>query len=190
MKPVFQEPMDGQCVRACVASVLGLRFDQVPSFQCEGHTYVPETKEFLCTIPEHLYEVDHGDGVKRKRARCDSQYDQDQRVNAFLEQFGLTMSHFYMSYGDREIGARGPHTLPPGICIANGKSPRGSFNHVVVWDTRLRDFEHPYGRMVHDPFPAPEGERPGIGPVETFYFIEVVDTDNLHRLTEMQREGA
>lgn len=190
MKPVFQKPMDGKCVQASVASVLGLRMDQVPSFNCPGHTYDTALEEFVCPIEGHSYDVSYSDGTKAKRYRCDSQSDQRDRIRKFVGQFGFTYSEMSMDTSPRNVGAygEGKRPLPPGICIANGKSPRFGGTHAVVWDTRLVDFEHPYGRMVHDPYPAAPGERPGIGLVEGFCWLELVDTDLLRNLVALQNQ--
>ena len=178
MKPVYQIPLDGQCVRACLASIFEIPIDVIPSFQCEGHTYSAEKGQFICTIPEHKSKH------SPDRYDCDDASEQDRRIQEWANQFGLKFVGMYMdSYGP-ECGPRRHgdyHLLPPGYCIASGPSPRGPFHHAVVWDTRLRDFEHPYGRMVHDPNPDPEGNRPGIKYVERFEWFEVEDPSKLHQ---------
>lgn len=189
MKPVFQQPMDGRCMQACVASILGLRMDQVPGFNCEGHTWDTENKQFICTIPEHSRKWKDSDGNERTSYNCENAFDQTNRIKEFLATFGLTYTEMYMEHGHRETGPRpfsGFGRLPTGYCIATGPSPRFDGNHAVVWDTRLIDFEHPYGRMVHDPTPVPEGTRPGIKHVLEFGFLEVVDTDKLVELVRLQ----
>lgn len=192
MKPVFNEPMDGKCVQASIASILGLRFDQVPSFNCPGHIYDEAAKEFVCNMEGHSYEVDRGNGMKKRNFRCDNAFEQRNRVREFVAQFGFAYSEMTIEYGHREVGMPpGSHhrVLPPGICIAVGDSPRFDGSHAVVWDTRLIDFEHPYGRMIHDPYPSRAGERPGIGQVKEFCWLELVDTDKLGELVKLQCEA-
>lgn len=189
MKPVFHKPMDGKCVQASIASILGLRMDQVPSFNCPGHHYDEAAKEFVCDLEGHSYVTEWTDGSKHRNFRCDNALEQRSRVREFVAQFGFAYSEMTMEYGHREVGTahHGHHrVLPPGICIAVGESPRFGGSHAVVWDTRLVDFEHPYGRMVHDPYPSPAGERPGIGQVKEFCWLELVDTDLLHNLVRLQ----
>jgi hypothetical protein len=182
MKPVFQEPMDGQCVRACIASIFDLPMEAGPRVQCDGHTWDSEKNRFVCTVPEH--RATYGSD-ENPRFTCDGADSQDKWIQEWASQFGLRYVSMYMDYYSREAGPRRSgdyHLLPPGYCVASGRSPRFNGNHAVVWDTRLSDFEHPYGRMVHDPAPVPEGTRPGIGYVEHFSWFEVEDPSLLHKL--------
>jgi hypothetical protein len=191
MKPVYQVPMDGQCMRASICSIFELPIEAGPKVTCEGQGYDPEQKIFVCKIPEHKYlSYTDGKGVEHFRYHCDSGNEQDKWINEWAQQFGLVWVGVYMEHGNREVGIR-PSTrykcLPAGLCVATGPSPRGDFHHGVVWDTRPIDFEHPYGRMVHDPNPDPEGKRPGIEHVNQFHWFDVEDPSKLHLLAEFRQ---
>jgi hypothetical protein len=47
------------------------------------------------------------------------------------------------------------------VCIACGKSPRGDFNHAVVWNNGI----------IHDPHP----DNKGIHSIDHFEIIEIMD---------------
>lgn len=187
MKPVFQKPMDGQCMRASICSIFEIPMEAGPRVSCDGHYWNEERKAFLCSIPEHV--ASYGT-PERPRFTCDGSNVQNDWIQEWASRFGLRFVSMWMDSWGREVGPRSTGNyklLPPGFCIATGASPRFAGNHAVVWDTRLRDFEHPYGRMVHDPAPV-EG-RPGIASVEEFHWFEVEDPSLLWKLSEV-RGGA
>ena len=178
MKPVFQQPMDGQCVRASICSIFEIPLELGPKVHCETSLWDDAQKKFHCEPHKQVSKWKDSEGKDRESISysCEGQHIQDQWVNEWAAQFGLVYVDAYTGYGPREAGLR-PGTdyklLPAGLCIASGGSPRFAGNHAVVWDTRLRDFEHPYGRMVHDPAPVPEGTRPGLTNVQQFHWFEI-----------------
>lgn len=104
MKPVDQtlfrgEGEHGNCVPACIASILELPLDQVPHFAASHGTY------FMMNM---------------------RQWFEDQGMG--------------LGWTQRYIG--GVHT------IGTGKSPRGDFQHSVVYFGR---------KVVHDPHPSRAG---------------------------------
>src|SRR5687768_903327 len=133
MKPVFQVPLDGQCMKASICSIFEIPIELGPKVQCEGHVYSPEEKKFVCKIPDHKYKsYTDKDGVDHYRYNCDSAIDQDKWIDEWASQFGLRWVDAWMDYGHREVGLRSGTNykiLPPGLCVATGPSPRGDFNH-------------------------------------------------------------
>lgn len=194
MIPVFQKPMDGQCMRACICSIFEIPMEKGPRVQCDGHVYDEETKAFICTIPEHRNESKWTDGKGNPRVsvsyECASSTKQDEWIQEWASQYGLRFVQMYVDGGqNREVGPRrhGNYgVVPAGLCIASGPSPRFEGFHAVVWDTRKTTFEMPMGQMVHDPAPVPEGTRPGIKYVNQFKWFEIEDPSLLWKLAELR----
>lgn len=190
MKPVYQQPMDGQCVRASICTIFDFPIELGPRVQCDGHTWDPEQKQFICTLPEHrrVSRWTDNDGKPRENVsyECSSAYQQEEWIREWAAKYGLRYVEVRMNtYGGR-VGPSESRALPTGLCIASGGSPRFAGKHAVVWDTRLTDFEHPYGRMIHDPAPVPEGTRPGILQVDSLHYFEVEDPSLLHKLATLK----
>lgn len=114
MTPVYQTiltPPHGNCLQACIASILELPLEEVPNFM---------------------------------RVSGPAWYDRF--VNFLLSQ-GL----FPIYLTPEVVNADG--TRPYGYYLVQGKSPRGDFDHVVVYHN---------GKLAHDPNPAGggiEGEK-------------------------------
>lgn len=189
MKPIFQKPMDGQCMRAAIASMFEIPMEAAPKVQCDGHVWDADKKMFVCTIEEH--KANYGT-PERPRFTCDGSDHQDKLIQEWASRYGLRLSTVYVGSWGREAGPRkyGDFAIvPPGICIASGPSPRFEGYHAVVWDTRLRSMEMPMGQMIHDPAPVPEGTRPGIKHVDHFNWFEVEDPSLLCKLYELRMVG-
>lgn len=125
MKPVDQRSQS-DCLRCCVASIFELPYEAVPYF---GPEYEP-TEE----ITKEQAGVDQDNGLMR-----------------WLSEFGL--SHIHVPNPKIVLmGKSGSAWSPWGFCIGEGKSPRGDWDHAVVYHARRGLIE-----LIHDPHPSRAG---------------------------------
>jgi len=177
-------------MRASICTMFNIPMELGPRVQCDGHTWDAEAKQFICTVPEHKrvsrWTDGQGNAQENVSYECNNAHQQHEWIKEWAAQYGLRFASLRMNTYEGRVGTSDANRpLPPGLCIAIGGSPRFNGAHAVVWDTRLRDFEHPYGRMVHDPAPVPEGTRPGLQNVDEFNTFEVEDPSLLHKLSEL-----
>lgn len=118
------------CLRACVASIFELPYEEVPDF---GHRTDPT-------------------GQPPSTVRC---WDQDVELAEWLAKRGLGFIRLTSPW-PFEVGSAA--RLPWGFCIGEGNSPRGDWRHGVVYDARTCGVaEEP--KMIHDPNPSRAGLR-------------------------------
>lgn len=76
---------------------------------------------------------------------------QDSQLRKWLADRGLSLLHVVNPRIQFANGAQSA-VSPWGICVAGGKSPRGDWDHAVVYDAR--DGEP---KLLHDPHPSRSG---------------------------------
>lgn len=143
MKPVYQEALDGQCHRACIASLFEVPIDSLPSMG----GFPPADYPNDWVNPESGMTLSH---------------EQYVHTRSWLAERGLI--HICVPYRDRPIyNERGVLTHREGermwgLCIASGPSPRGPWSHACVYDLDQWDEErNRRGVLVHDPHPGGTG---------------------------------
>lgn len=133
MKPVLQAT-DSDCMRACVASIFELPLESVPFF---GEAAIRDIK-------------DRNNMTEDERSRAALQQADD--FAAWLSSMGLCVEYVSDPEACKKRGGN-PVKLPWGLCIGDGKSPRGNWAHATVWDCA----DGTSGTLVHDPHPSGAG---------------------------------
>lgn len=134
------------CLRCAIASLFNLTYGEVPQFG-EGGT--PDETE--------------GRG-----------WAQETEFNEWLAKRSLGFLRLPNPWAALEAGRQGAR-LPWGLCLGEGKSPRGDWDHTVVVDARGASTEDDLS-VVHDPHPDRTGLR---GRIESFVCFTVEDPGEL-----------
>ncbi|MGI8600346.1 MAG: hypothetical protein ACR2KB_13925 [Chitinophagaceae bacterium] len=119
--------VNGNCLAACIASLLELPITEVPNVEVFYH--FPKEDDFYWDVLEKFlsskgYELTTNDRFKCfHRELCD------------------------LSFGNEEWLADDTISLRGQFYLVTGKSPRG-LSHITIWQN---------GKMVHDPHPTKEG---------------------------------
>ena len=127
MKQVYQQH-DSDCMRACVASIFEIPIDRVPFF---GESAIRDIK-------------DRNNMTDDERSRAALQQADD--FAAWCSEFGLCVEYVSDPEACKKRGGN-PVKLPWGLCIGDGKSPRGNWAHATVWDCS----DVATQKLVHDP---------------------------------------
>lgn len=133
MKPVYQAD-DSDCMRACIASIFELPLERVPFF---GEAAIKDIKD-----------RDHMTDEEKSRAALQQADD----FSAWLKECGLDVEYISDPDWALERGAKVAR-MPWGLCIGDGKSPRGPWAHATVWDAG----DGKDRKMVHDPHKSGAG---------------------------------
>lgn len=131
LTPVHQDPSKSECLRCCIATMFNLSKDQVPLFGGD--------------VP-----LEQGLGEDQEYA-----LRQERDLRHWLRARGLVTQTITLN----DMGSPKP-VLPQGLCIASGRSPRGDWDHAVLWYAgSWMDPGRPplHGHIVHDPHPSSDG---------------------------------
>lgn len=119
------------CLRTCIASIFQVPYEDVPPFTSD---WGPD---------------------EEMRGGKSRGWAQECEMNEWLGRRGLGFIRLPNPWLALERGKQGA-MLPWGICIAEGKSPRGQWDHAVVADARgCGGMVH--ALIVHDPHPSRAG---------------------------------
>ncbi len=108
MVDAVDQQTKGDCLRACVAALLGLPYREVPLFGGPVDQPPPEGSS--------------------------KGWEQDVQLGEYLNRIGL--GHIRLPEPSAAMERKGSARLPWGFAIAEGRSPRGDYFHAVVYDCR------------------------------------------------------
>jgi len=96
---------------------------------------------------------------------------QDEELRKWLADRGMDLVHVT---NPKAVFARGGTSAqcPWGFCVGGGKSPRGDWDHAVVYDARDGD-----PKLVHDPHPS----RMGLAGEPSYYTCFLLEDPGLWR---------